>query len=63
MVVPLGKFLAQVSWGPQNCFSHPKSYFLCDLKPYVKLQNPRTTPSGRKKYPSREKIMLLIVDS
>ena len=29
---------------PQN----PKSYFLCDLKPHAKFENPRTTPSGKK---------------
>ena len=29
-------------------FFHPKSYFLCDLKPHAKFHNPTITPSGRK---------------
>ena len=29
-------------------FSHLISYSFCEIKPHVKFQNPRTTPSGKK---------------
>ena len=32
---------------PYQLLFHPKSYFLCDLKPHAKFWNPTITPSGR----------------
>ena len=47
------------------CFT-PKLFF-CDLKPYAKFQNPRTTPSWRKvcdpERKERKKIIPKIVDT
>ena len=40
--------------GPQ-IIVHPKSYYFCDLKPNVKFQNTRTTPSGRKVFDPEER--------
>ena len=45
---------------------HPKSYFLCDLKPHAKFKNPTITPSGRKvseaerEKEEREKTLLIV---
>ena len=53
---------------PTRFFSHPKSYFFCELKPHAKFWNPTITPSGRKVTRRRErereeKITPLIVDT
>ena len=36
-------------------FFRPKSYFLCDLKPHAKFQNPTITPSWRKVSEGKER--------
>ena len=51
--------------GVPQMFSHPKSYFFCDLKPHAKFQDPTITPSWRKVSggEEEERKMPLIVDT